>query len=93
MKTEIDEWKEVCSEKDAELRGIYHKLFNDKTGIDKQLAFNEDVRSLKYDSDRPPNTILPGERMKNFIVENKKKIRSRSRNNERKNLTQSGSSK
>ena len=35
LKTEIDEWKEVCSEKDAELRGIYHKLFNDKTGIDK----------------------------------------------------------
>ena len=31
--------------------------------------------------------------MKNFIVENKKKIRSRSRNNERKNLTQTGTSR
>jgi hypothetical protein len=31
--------------------------------------------------------------MKNYIVENKKKIRSRSRNNERKNMTQVGTSK
>jgi len=31
--------------------------------------------------------------MKNFIVENKKKIRSRSRNNERKNLSQGGSTR
>ncbi len=31
--------------------------------------------------------------MKNYIVENKKKIRSRSRNNERKNLTQAATSK
>ena len=92
LKTEIDEWKEVCSEKDTELRSIYHKLFNDKTGIEKSLLFNEDVKYLKFDGDRPPNTIIPGERMKNFIVENKKKIRSRSRNNERKNLTQTGTS-
>jgi hypothetical protein len=81
----------VCSEKDAELRSIYHKLFNDKTGIDKQLVFQEDVRTLKFDGERPVNTLVPGDKMKNFIVENKKKIRSRSRNNERKNMTQAGS--
>jgi hypothetical protein len=88
LKTEIDEWKEVCSEKDAELRSIYHKLFNDMTGIDKQLGFSNDVKILKFDGDRPSNTIMPSDKMKNFIVENKKKIRSRSRNNERKNMTQ-----
>ena len=81
----------MCSEKDAELRSIYHKLFNDKSGIEKQLIFQEDVRTLKFDGERPVNTIVPGEKMKNFIVENKKKIRSRSRNNERKNMTQGGS--
>ena len=91
LKSEIDEWKEVCSEKDAELRSIYHKLFNDKSGIEKQLVFQEDVRTLKFDGERPVNTIVSGDKMKNFIVENKKKIRSRSRNNERKNMTQAGS--
>jgi hypothetical protein len=83
----------VCSEKDTELRSIYHKLFNDHTGIDKQLAFNDDFKTLRFDGDRPANSILPSDRMKNYIVENKKKIRSRSRNNERKNMTQVGTSK
>ena len=36
----------------------------------------------------------PGnDRMKNFIVENKKRIRSRSRNNERKNMTSNSAKK
>lgn len=49
------------------------------------------MRTLKFDGERPVNTLVPGDKMKNFIVENKKKIRSRSRNNERKNMTQAGS--
>lgn len=48
---------------------------------------------IKFDGDRPANSMMSGDRMKNFIVENKRKIRSRSRNNERKNMTQTGTLK
>jgi hypothetical protein len=46
LKNEIEEWKNVFSEKDAELRAIYHKLFNDKNGIDKKIDFNEEVKNI-----------------------------------------------
>lgn len=96
LKAEVDIWKDACAEKEAELRAIYHKLFNDKVGIDKQLNFSEDIKMINYDAERPPTAIgqfinadgqLQSSRMKNFIVENKKRIRSRSRNNERRNQT------
>ena len=35
LKTEVDTWKDACAEKEAELRSIYHKLFNDKNGLEK----------------------------------------------------------
>jgi len=53
LKTEIDEWKDTCAEKEAELRTVYHKLFNDKVGIDKQIEFNDDVRTIHYDAEKP----------------------------------------
>lgn len=89
MKTEIDEWKDLCAQKDADLRSIYHKLYNDKTGIDKNLDFIEDTKTVQFDSEKPTISTLNGgsDRMKNYIIENKKRIRSRSRNNERKNAT------
>jgi hypothetical protein len=91
LKTEIDEWKEACAEKDAELRSIYHKLFNDKVGIEKQIDFNEDIKTVHYDSDKP---VISGElgTMKNYIKENKRHIRSRSRNNEKKHSQHPASS-
>ncbi|TNV85257.1 hypothetical protein FGO68_gene13347 [Halteria grandinella] len=88
LKSEIDEWKDACAQKDAEIRGIYHKLFNDKVGIDKQIDFTEDVRTITYDADKPPSALITNNGGgKNFIAENKKRIRSRSRNNEKRNKT------
>lgn len=96
LKTEVDTWKDACADKEAELRAIYHKLFNDKFGLDKQLSFSDDIKRINFDAERPATAIgqfltadgqLQSGRMKNFIVENKKRIRSRSRNNERRNHT------
>lgn len=46
------------------------------------------MRTIQYDAERP---VTAGEigvyRMKNFIAENKRRIRSRSRNNEKKHQT------
>ena len=52
-----DTWKDACAEKEAELRAIYHKLFNDKFGIDKQLNFSEDIKMINYDAERPPTAL------------------------------------
>ena len=48
LKDEVEEWKNACALKDAELRSIYHKLYNDKLGMDKKLEFSADVRIENY---------------------------------------------
>lgn len=53
----MDTWKDACADKEAELRAIYHKLFNDKFGLDKQLAFSEDIRTINFDAERPATAV------------------------------------
>lgn len=53
----MDTWKDACADKEAELRAIYHKLFNDKFGLDKQLAFSEDIRRINFDAERPATAV------------------------------------
>lgn len=95
LKLEVDTWKDACADREAELRSIYHKLFNDLNGLDKHLSFAADIKTQIFDSDRPATAVsyfltadgqLQTARLKNFIVENKKRIRSRSRANERKHI-------
>ena len=57
LKLEVDTWKDACAEREAELRAIYHKLFNDKFGLDKQLIFALDTKTLNFDADRPATAI------------------------------------
>lgn len=57
MKTEVDTWKDACADKEAELRAIYHKLFNDKFGLDKQVGFSEDIKKIPFDADRPATAV------------------------------------
>ena len=35
LKVEIEEWRELCADKDTELRQIHHKIYNDLIGVDK----------------------------------------------------------
>jgi hypothetical protein len=78
LKLEIEEWREVCAEKDTELRQIRHKVYNDIIGVDKRTEFNEEIQTKEFDSNRPVNA--DSKKITNFIKHNKKRIRSRSKN-------------
>jgi len=43
LKLEIEEWREICSEKETELRQLQHKIYNDIIGVDKKIEFNEEI--------------------------------------------------
>jgi hypothetical protein len=57
LKLEVDTWKDACADREAELRSIYHKLFNDKFGLDKHLSFVEEIKTINFDPERPPTAI------------------------------------
>lgn len=78
LKLEIEEWRDLCAEKDTELRQIHHKIYNDILGIDKKIEFNDEIQTKEFDSTRPVNA--DSKRIINFIKHNKKRIRSRSKN-------------
>lgn len=73
---EIDEWREISATKETELRALQHKIYNDLTGIDKNVGFNDVIQTKEFESEKPVNS----EKIKNFIMHNKKKLRSRSKN-------------
>ena len=75
-KEELEEWKGICAEREAELRAIYHKLYNDKVAIDKQVDFSEDIKVTNYSQERP---VVPFGRVKNYVLENRNRLRSKSR--------------
>jgi hypothetical protein len=43
LKLEIEEWRDLCAEKDTELRQIHHKIYNDLMGVDKKIEFSDEV--------------------------------------------------
>jgi hypothetical protein len=49
-------------------------------GVEKRIEFNEEVQMKEFDSNRPVSTG-EAKRVRNFIQHNKKRIRSRSKNN------------
>lgn len=77
LKLEIEEWREVSSDKERELRQIYHRLYNDLIGINKQVQFDETVQLKEFDGNRPVNTEV--NRIKNYIKHNKQRIIPRSK--------------
>ena len=66
LKAEIEEWREVCAEKDTELRTIQHRLYNDLVGLDKKIDFQEEVLTREFDPTSPPS--LQTRSSKNFIL-------------------------
>eukprot|EP00347_Sterkiella_histriomuscorum_P020154 403338901 len=87
LKLEIEEWREICSEKETELRQLQHKIYNDIIGVDKKIEFNEEIQTKEFDSSKP--VMSPDQRkIRNFIQHNKKRIRSRSKG--AKNLCENG---
>jgi hypothetical protein len=40
---EIEEWRELCAEKDTEIRQIHHKIYNDIIAVDKKIEFNNEI--------------------------------------------------
>jgi len=77
LKLEIEEWRDLCSDKERELRQLQHKIYNDIVGVDKKIKFNEEIYTKEFDTNRPVNA--DAKRVKNFINHNKKRIRSRSK--------------
>jgi hypothetical protein len=43
LKNEIEEWREIASEKETELRALSHKIYNDLIGKDKIVGFDENI--------------------------------------------------
>ncbi len=75
-KEEIEEWKALCADREAELRSIYHKLYNDKVGIDKNVDILEDAKVINYSQERP---VIPFSKVKNYVLENRNRLRSKSK--------------
>lgn len=78
LKLEIDEWRDICSEKDTELRKLQHKIYNDIVGVDKKIEFNDETYTKEFDRNKPVNTDI--RKIRNYIQHNKKRIRSKSKN-------------
>jgi hypothetical protein len=75
---EIDEWREIAAAKETELRALQHKIYNDLRGIDKNVGFDDVIQTKEFESEKPVNS--EANKIKNFIMHNKKKLRSRSKN-------------
>lgn len=78
LKLEIEEWRDLCSDKERELRQLQHKIYNDIVGVDKRIEFNEELFIKEFDTNRPVTEDT--KKIRNFIKQNKKRIRSRSKN-------------
>ncbi|CDW73954.1 UNKNOWN [Stylonychia lemnae] len=78
LKLEIEEWRDICSEKETELRQLQHKIYNDIMGQEKRIEFNDEVQTREFDGHKPVNQ--DSRKVRNFIQHNKKRIRSRSKN-------------
>lgn len=77
MKSEIDEWREIAAAKETELRALQHKIYSDLTGVERNVGFDDIIQTKEFDQCRPVNTDV--NKVKDFIMHNKKKLRSRSK--------------
>lgn len=87
MKLEIEEWRDICSDRETELRQLHHRIYNDIMGVNKKIEFNEEVQTKEFDP-AGPVTTADQRKIRNYIQHNKKRIRSRSKNT--KNLIENG---
>jgi len=58
------------------MRKLEHKVGNCMSGVEKKVDFSGDVRTMEFSSEKPVNGDLGKNR--NFILLNKKRMRSRS---------------
>lgn len=47
-------------------------------GVEKKIEFNDEIQTKEFDGEKPVNS--DSKRIRNFIKDNKKRIRSRSKN-------------
>ena len=84
LKMEIDEWRDICSDKETELRQLQHKIYCDIVGVEKKTEFKDEVQTKEFDSEKPSSYVngangLDMRKIRNFIQHNKNRIRSRSK--------------
>ena len=86
MKSEIEEWRNICAEKDVMIRNIWHKVFEGMHGIDKIVNFEEDIHVREYEEGFPVEI----KKIKNFIQHNKKKLKYKVKGSKSRDFSSKG---